>query len=96
VDQHKLIVQSIGRAALKTFVQAGVGAAGTLLLVWIMSEYTDITNGESPSDIDWKGLAGIAVIFCLMGLSALTSLVMNWAKKSEPPPVVLREPAVID
>jgi hypothetical protein len=91
-----LIVQTKAKAAAKTFVQAGVGAAGTLLLVWLMAEYTDITNGESVSDIDWKGLAGIAAIFCLMGIAALTSLAMNWAKKPEPPPVVIDQPVAVD
>ena len=92
MDSHVLIVQTKLRAAVKTFAQAGIGAAGTLFLAWILSEYTDISNGESVSDIDWRGLAGIAAIFCLMGISALASLAMNWAKKPEPPPVVIQEP----
>jgi hypothetical protein len=96
MDSHVLIIQTKLRAAVKTFVQAGIGAAGTLFLAWVLAEYTDITNGETVNDIDWKSLAGIAAVFCLMGLSALASLAMNWAKKAGPPPVVIEEPVVVE
>jgi hypothetical protein len=96
MDSHVLIIQTKLRAAVKTFVQAGIGAAGTLFLAWILAEYTDITNGESVNDIDWRSLAGIVAVFCLMGISAIASLAMNWAKKAEAPPVVIDEPVVVE
>jgi hypothetical protein len=96
MNSQVLIIQTKLRAAVKTFVQAGIGAAGTLFLAWVLAEYTDVTNGESVNDIDWRSLAGIAAVFCLMGLSALASLAMNWAKRPEEPPVIIEEPVVVE
>jgi hypothetical protein len=92
MDQHKMIIQSVGRAAIKTFVQAGVGAVGVLILAWAATQTTNVANGGDVRDIDWTPLLGFLAIFALAGIASLTSLLMNWSKKSEPPPVVVNEP----
>jgi hypothetical protein len=96
VDEHKLIIQSIGKAALKTFVQAGVGTVGVFLLAWVAVQTTNISNGGNVRDIDWTPLLGFLAMFCLAGIAALTSLAMNWSKRTTQPPVVVNEPVVVD
>lgn len=73
-------VQTKARAAAKTFVQVFVGAAGLLFLAWIASAMNIISGGGNVRDIDLTPLIGIVATGVLAGISALTSLAMNWSK----------------
>ena len=89
MNQKKLaqdIVQTKGRAAAKTFLQAVIGAAGVLLLAWITNATTGLLGGGDVRDIDLTPLIGIAAIGLLGGIAALTSVAMNWAKPPAQPP----------
>jgi hypothetical protein len=96
MDSQVLIIQTKAKAAVKTFIQAGIGAVGTLFVAWLLANYTSIIGGSSVRDIDWSALGAMAAGFCLMGISALASLAMNWAKTPQPPPVVINEPVVVE
>ncbi len=89
------IVQTKARAAAKTFLQAFVGIAGAALLLWLGAQANVVNGGGDVRDIDFNPLLGILTAGTIAGISALTSLAMNWSKPAAAPVVaeeVVRKP----
>lgn len=98
-DNQVVVVQTILRAAVKTFIQAGVVFIVPPLLAWIGGAQLALSNAQSGGniDIDLKPLAAIGIGAALAGCAALISATWNWANgPTTTKPVVIQPPAKVD
>jgi hypothetical protein len=99
VDQHKLIVQSVGKAAAKTFLQAFLAVFVPLFLLWATSNTAMLTNEQSGGniDLDFKPLIAAGTAAAIAGVAALLSAGWNLSKgPTSDTPVVVQPPVVVD
>jgi hypothetical protein len=95
MDQHKMIVQSVGKAAAKTFIQAFLAVFVPLFLLWATSNTAILTNEQNGGtiDLDFKPLIAGATAAAIAGVAALLSAGWNLSKGPvAQPPVVINEP----
>lgn len=94
--QHKLIVQSVGKAAAKTFVQAFIGVLFLLVVPQLANWYTVVAGGGTV-DIDIKWWANVIISAVGAGVAALISAAWNSLKgPTQETPVVVPPPVVVD
>lgn len=94
-----VVVQTILRAAVKTFIQAGIVFIAPPLLAWINGTQLALTNAASGGsiDIDLKPLAAIGIGAVLAGVAALISAAWNWTKgPTTTKPVTAQPPAKVN
>ena len=99
MDTHKVIVQSIGKAAAKTFLQAFLAVFVPLFLLWATSNTAVLTNAQSGGniDLDFKPLIAGATAAVIAGFAALLSAAWNLSKgPTQNQPVVVDPPVVVD
>jgi hypothetical protein len=95
MDQHKMIVQSVSKAAAKTFIQAFLAVFVPLFLLWATSNTAILTNEQNGGsiDLDFKPLIAGATAAAIAGVAALLSAGWNLSKgPTVQPPVVINEP----
>jgi hypothetical protein len=95
VDQHKMILQSVGKAAVKTFLQAFLAVFVPLFLLWATSNTAMLTNEQSGGsiDLDFKPLVAGLTAAAIAGVAAVLSAAWNISKgPTVQPPVVINEP----
>lgn len=95
VDQHKMILQSVGKAAAKTALQAFLAVFVPLFLLWATSNTAVLTNADAGGsiDLDLKPVMAAAVAGILAAIAATLSAVWNWSKGPVvQPPVVINDP----
>ena len=96
---QKVIVQSIGKAAAKTFLQAFLAVFVPLFLLWATSNTAVLTNQQSGGniDLDFKPVVAAATAALLAAIAAVLSAVWNWSKgPTSNQPVVVDPPVVVD
>lgn len=96
---QKMVVQSIGKAAAKTFLQAFLSVFVPLFLLWVTSNTAVLTNEANGGniDIDFKPVAAAATAALLAAIAAVLSALWNYTKgPTQNTPVVVDPPVVVD
>ena len=96
---QKMVVQSIGKAAAKTFLQAFLAVFVPLFLLWVTSNTAVLTNTQNGGniDLDFKPVMAAAVAACLAAIAAVLSALWNATKgPTSQTPVVVDPPVVVD
>lgn len=96
---QKMVVQSIGKAAAKTALQAFLAVFVPLFLLWVSGNTAVLTNTQNGGniDIDFKPVAAAAVAGGLAALAAVLSALWNWSKgPTSSQPVTVQPPVVVD
>jgi protein-S-isoprenylcysteine O-methyltransferase Ste14 len=99
VDTHKVVVQTIGKAAAKTALQAFLAVFVPLFLLWVTGNTAVLTNQQNGGniDIDFNPVMAAAVAGGLAALAASLSALWNWSKgPTSDTPVVVQPPVVVD
>lgn len=92
---NKTIIQSIGKAALKTFLQAFIGVLVLLAVPTLGNWVTSVqSGGEVSVDLEWWTKVFIAAVGA--GIAALISFIWNSLNKTTETPVVVDPPAVVE
>lgn len=89
-SSQTVVVQSIGKAAAKTALQAFLAVFVPLFLLWVSGNTAVLTNTQNGGniDIDFKPVMAAAVAGVLAALAATLSALWNWSKGptvSQPP-----------
>ena len=93
---HKVIVQSIGKAAAKTFLQAFLGIMALIVVPHLGTWVTDVQSGGTV-DVDLKWWANALLAATGAGIAALISVAWNWSKgPTSQQPIVVAPPVVVD
>ncbi len=79
---QKVVVQTIGKAAAKTFGQAFLAVFVPLFLLWVTSNTAALTNEANGGniDIDFKPVAAAATAALLAAIAACLSALWNYTK----------------
>jgi hypothetical protein len=96
---QKMVVQSIGKAAAKTALQAFLAVFVPLFLLWVSGNTAVLTNTQNGGniDIDFKPVAAAAVAGGLAALAAVLSALWNWSKgPTSNQPVTVQPPVIVD
>jgi hypothetical protein len=99
MDTHKTIVQTVGKAAAKTFLQAFLAVFVPLFILWATSNTAMLTNEQSGGniDIDFKPVAAALIAAAIAGVSSVLSAAWNLSKgPTSQTPVVDSPPVVVD
>ena len=79
---QQVVVQTIGKAAAKTFLQAFLAVFVPLFLMWVAGNTAVLTNTQNGGhiDIDFQPVMAAAVAGLLAAAAALISALWNWSK----------------
>lgn len=94
-----VVVQTVAKAAAKTFIQTFVVTVAPLLLAWIGSQQLALSNAQTGGnvDINFSPLPAILVGGLMAAVAALISAAWNLAKgPTTTTPVTVQPPVFVD